>query len=227
MTDWAGWGTGIGTLVLAGATLVAVRSSNRSARIAERALLVGMRPMLSTARHGDPAEEVQFADGRVFGLDSSQALVRHDDHAIYLAIPLRNVGSGIAQLRGYHLDSESADQVAQDARGPARHLRGDLPPDASDFAEQQRDIYVAAGELGFWQAALRDPHARSYSATAEAVRTNGRITVDLLYGDHEGGQQTITRFVLLADTEGRWRCDVTRYWSLDDPSGAGSNRADS
>ena len=35
MTDWAAWGTAVGTLALAGTTLVAVRSSNRSARIAE------------------------------------------------------------------------------------------------------------------------------------------------------------------------------------------------
>lgn len=221
MTDWAGWGTSIGTLVLAGATFVAVRSSNRSARIAERALLVGMRPMLSTALPGDPAEQVLFADGRMFELDPSQALVRQDDEVIYLAIALRNVGAGIAQLRGYHLDPEPADRVAHDPLGPARHRRGDPPPDASSFAEQQRDIYIAPGHLGFWQAALRDPNADSYAATAGAIRTDGRITVDLLYGDHEGGQPTITRFVLLPDTQQRWRCDVTRYWSLEEATRRG------
>lgn len=223
MTDWAGWGTSLGTLVLAGATLIAVRASNHSARIAERALLVGMRPMLSTARHDDSAEQVQFADGRVFELDPTHALVRHDDPTIYLAIPLRNVGAGIAQIRGYHLDPEPADQVAEDPLGPARHRRGDLPPDVSNFAEQQRDIYVAAGNLGFWQAALRDPDADLHTATVGAIQTMGRITVDLLYGDHEGGQQTIARFVLLPDSQQRWRYDVTRYWSIDDASGAVSN----
>ena len=224
MTDWAEWGTSVGTLVLAGATLIAVRSSNRSARIAERALLVGMRPMLTTARHGEATEQVQFADGRVFDVDPGRALVRHDDRAIYLAIPLRNVGAGMAQLRGYHLDPEPADQVASDPLGPARHLRGDRLQDVSRFAEQQRDIYIAPGDLGVWQAALRDPGADPYGSAAEAIRTCGRITVDVLYGNHEGGQQTITRFVLLPDTRTPpdWRCDVTRYWNLDLASGAPS-----
>ena len=50
MTDLAEWGTTVGTLVLAGATFVSIRSSNRSARIAERALLAGQRPLLVVAR---------------------------------------------------------------------------------------------------------------------------------------------------------------------------------
>ena len=48
MTDWASWGTAAGTLVLAGATFAAIRSSNRSARIAERSLLAGYGRCLSS-----------------------------------------------------------------------------------------------------------------------------------------------------------------------------------
>jgi hypothetical protein len=48
---------------------------------------------------------------------------------------------------------------------------------------------------------------------SEAIRTGGRLTVDLLYEDHEGGQPTVSRFVLLP-SEGGWRCDVARHWSL-------------
>ena len=64
MTDLAEWGTTVGTLVLAGATFASIRSSNRSARIAERALLAGQRPLLVVARSQDPPQEIQFADGR-------------------------------------------------------------------------------------------------------------------------------------------------------------------
>jgi hypothetical protein len=214
MTDWAAWGTSVGTLVLAGATFAAVRSSNRSAQIAERALLVGLRPLLTPSRPEDPDEQVQFADGRVFALGGGRAMVREADSAIYLAIPLRNVGAGIARLRGYHLEAESAARMAQDPLGPARHRRGDVAPDASTFSEQQRDLYVASGSVGYWQAALRNPTDERYASTRDAIETGGRITVDLLYADHEGGQPTITRFVLLPDEGGRWRCDVTRHWSL-------------
>ena len=49
MADWAtiaSFATAGGTLVLAGATFSAVRSSNRSARIAEEGLLMSLRPLL-------------------------------------------------------------------------------------------------------------------------------------------------------------------------------------
>lgn len=207
-------GTAVGTLVLAGATFVSVRASARSTRIAERALLAGQRPVLAPAGLDDQAERVQFADGRVFAMGKQQALVKHDTGVIYLAIPLCNVGAGLALLCGYHLQGEPADRVAQDPRGPARHRRGDVAPDAQVFALQQRDLLISTRRAGFWQAALRDPGTQQYEELAEAIETPGRITVDVLYGDHERGQPTITRFVLLPEEAGSWRCDVTRHWNL-------------
>jgi hypothetical protein len=215
MTDWASWGTSAGTLVLAGATFVAVRSSSRSARIAERTLLAGMRPVLASSRRQDPAESVQFADGRVFEVRGGSALAVEEGEVIYLAIHLRNVGAGIAGLRAYRLEGDSALAVAHDPRGAARHRRGEPQPDPDTFSEQQRDLYVPSGDLGFWQAAQREPGEALHESLSDAIATRGRITVDLLYTDHEGGQPTITRFVLLADGADGWRCDVTRHWSLD------------
>jgi hypothetical protein len=214
MTEWAAWGTSIGTLVLAGATFAAVRSSNRSARVAERALLAGLRPVLTPSRPEDPSEKVQFADGRVFEVGGGRAMVRDENGVIYLALPLRNVGAGIALLRGYHVEAESAQRVAQDPLGSARHRRGDEAPDPSTFSEQQRDLFVASGSLGFWQAALRDRGEERYQRTRDAIGTAGRITVDLLHTDHEGGQPTIARFVLLPGADEHWGFDVTHYWSL-------------
>jgi hypothetical protein len=213
MTDWAAWGTSIGTLVLAGATFAAVRSSNRSARIAERALLAGLRPLLTPSRPEDPDERVQFADGRVFSVRAGRAMICDEQGVIYLAVALRNVGAGIALLRGYCLEGESAETVARDPSGVARHRRGDRPPDRHRFAEQQRDLYIPSGNVGFWQAALRDTQDARYGQVREALETAGRVTVDLLYTDHEGGQPGITRFVLLPDGDTSWRCDVTRHWS--------------
>jgi hypothetical protein len=217
MTDWvvlSEAGTAVGTLVLAAATFAAVRSANRTARVAERTLLAGLRPALVPAGPADPAEPVQFADGRVLAVGTGRATIAETGSVIYLAIPLRNVGAGLAVLRGYHLEAESAQQVAADPRGPARHLRGDLAPDPLAFLRQQRDLYVPPGRAGFWQAALRDPGAGAHVAMSQAIRTSGRVTVDLLYGDHDGGQPTITRFVLLPGESERWRCDVTRHWNL-------------
>jgi hypothetical protein len=206
-------GTAAGTVVLAGATFVAVRASARSTRIAERALLAGQRPVLAPAGPDDPVQSVQFADGRVFPLGNGQVLVRQDADVIYLAIQLRNEGVGLAMLRGYRLEGEAAARVAQDPRGVARHVRGDPPPPLQAFATQQRDLLIGTSRAGFWQAALRDPEAVLYKEVAEAIETRGRLTVDVLYGDHEGGQPSVTRFVLLPDGDS-WRCDAARYWSL-------------
>ena len=216
MTTWATLadiGTAVGTLVLAGATFVAVSASARSTRIAQRALLAGQRPVLAPAGPDDPADSVQFADGRVFPVSNGHALAVAEARVIYLAIPLCNVGAGLAVLRGYHLHGEAASDVAQDPRGPARHLRGDPPPHLRTFSPQQRDLLISTRRAGFWQAALRDPSTRLYQEVTQAIGTGGRVTVDVLYGDHEGGQPSITRFVLLPEA-GSWRCDATRYWSL-------------
>jgi hypothetical protein len=216
MTDWgmlADIGTAAGTLVLAGATFAAVRGSARSTGIAERTLLAGQRPVLAPARADDPAEAVQFADGRVFPVGHGHALVMQDRGVIYLAIPLGNVGAGLAMLHGYHLQGEQASQVAQDPMGAARHRRGDPVPSLEAFSPQQRDLLIGTGRAGFWQAALRDPRSLLHQQVTQAIDTGGRITVDILYTDHEGRQPSITRFVLLPQASS-WRCDAARHWSL-------------
>jgi hypothetical protein len=215
MADWTSVGTAVGTLVLAGATFAAVRSGNRSARIAERALLAGLRPVLVPGRREDPVEQVLFADGRTLDVGAGRATVEEVSGVFYLALPIANVGAGLAHLLGYRLEAQSADERQADPLGPSRHRRGDVPPDVASFRPQQRDLYVAAGRVGFWQAAIRDPADELYASSAEAIRTRGRLTIDLLYGDHEGGQPTVTRFVVLPDEPDGWRCDVTRHWSLD------------
>lgn len=216
MTAWATLAdvaTAAGTLILAGSTFIAVRASARSTRIAERALLAGQRPVLVPAGADDPAEKVQFADGRIFPVGNGEALVAHEAGVVYLAIPLRNVGAGLAVLRGYHIQGEAASHVAQDPRGPARHLRGDTEPQPGAFSPQQRDLLISTRRAGFWQAALRDPQTRAHGEVMAAIGSRGRVTVDVLYGDHEGSQPSITRFVLLPEADS-WRCDATRYWSL-------------
>jgi hypothetical protein len=43
------------------------------------------------------------------------------------------------------------------------------------------------------------------------------MAVDLLYGDHEGGQRTISRFVFNPREDGQWIVAVARHWNLDRP----------
>jgi hypothetical protein len=197
-----------GTLVLALATFSSTRSANRAARVSEQALQVGLRPLLFNARPQDPPQKVGFVDDHWLVLRDGLAAVQEFEGSLYLAIPLRNVASGIAVLHGWHLWTQ-------------RDRRTIPPPlDSDEFRRLNRDLYVPAGDNNFWQAAVRDPDDPLYAPLREAINARDGISVDVLYGDHEGGQRTVTRFFLAprshADEEPwRWQCSTARHWNLD------------
>jgi hypothetical protein len=95
--DWvtiSALATAGGTLVLALATFASVRS-----------LLAGLRPVLMQSRPDDPAQKVGFADERWFHVAGSGGVAEAADDALYLAIALRNAGSGIAAVaRRWNID---------------------------------------------------------------------------------------------------------------------------
>lgn len=197
-----------GTLVLAVATFSSTRSANRAARVSERSFLAGQRPVLFNARSDDRPQKVEYADERRVVLRDGLAAVEVDDGAILMAIPLRNVAAGIAVLHGWHAYGR-------------RMLGSDPPPAPDDFRLQIRDLYVPSGDIGFWQGAIRGTSDPLFAEVAAAVEQRTMVTVDLLYGDHEGGQRTISRFALTPrvdpdnDAITGWRCPVVRHWNLD------------
>ena len=93
---------------------------------------------------------------------------------------------------------------------------GARQPDIDGFRRQLRDLYIPAGINGFWQGAIRDSEDPAYAAVRAAIENRERISVDLLYSDHEGGQRAIARFGIGAapDVAGE-RADVLRYWNVD------------
>ena len=202
--------TAAGTLVLAIATFSSTRSANRAARVSERALNVGLRPVLFNARPQDPAQKVGFIDDHWLVLRDGLAAVQEEDGKLYLAIPLRNVASGIAVLHGWYL-------------WPRRASAELVPPIETaneDFHRLSRDLYVPAGDVSFWQAAVRDPDDPLHAPLREAIRARTGISIDILYGDHEGGQRTITRFFLSPRAHNDedpwlWLCSTSRHWNLD------------
>ena len=100
--DVASFATAGGTLVLAVATFSAVRSSNRSARIAEESLLTAMRPLLIPSLSDDPVHKVLWNDRHTARVGGGRAIFEEDNGVIYLAIGLRNLGTGIALLHGWY-----------------------------------------------------------------------------------------------------------------------------
>ncbi|HET9050922.1 MAG TPA: hypothetical protein VFO60_04415 [Candidatus Dormibacteraeota bacterium] len=203
--DWATFAslaTAFGTLVLAIATFLSIRSANRSARVAERALLAGLRPMLGASRFEDPMQKIRFVDGHWVRAQGGHGVAEVAGGVVYLAIPVRNAGSGIAVLDAWYPHPDLP--LGATDHAPVR-----------DFRRLTRDLYVAAGDLGFWQGALRDPSEAMYAGVLEAVVERRGFSVDLLYGDHEGGQRAITRFALFPIGDEDWLASVTRHWSLD------------
>jgi hypothetical protein len=205
VADWAtisSLATAGGTLVLAGATFSAVRSSNRSARIAEQALQEQRRPVLVHARLDDPMQKIMFADGHWVRAEGSQAVIDEEDGVLYLALPLRNVGAGIAVLQGWH---PWPDLVRADVHHPP----------AEDFRRQGRDIYIAPGDVGMWQGAFRDADDDALGPMAAARAERRPFSVDLLYSDQLGGQRTVSRFAVTPVGEDRWLGNVGLHWNLD------------
>ena len=207
MADWAtisSLATAGGTLVLAVSTFAAVRSSNRAARAAEESLLLGLRPLLVPSRLDDPPQKIGFVDDRWFLAGGGRGIAEADVSAIYLAIPLRNVGSGIAVLHGWTFSTAEELGAIPDAHR-----------DPSEFVRLTRDLYVPVGDLGFWQGTFRDPEAPEFAEARDGIERRLALIVDLLYGDHEGGQRVITRFALRPlDGEG-WTVTAARHWNLD------------
>jgi hypothetical protein len=129
--------TAAGTLVLAAATFASVKSANRAARVAERALFVGLRPLLVPSRLDDPPQKVGFADRKWLHVSG---------------------GCGVA-----------------------------------DATEE-------------------------FAAAREAIVARDSLTVDLLYGDLEGGQRIVSRFVLDPRQQGDgYIASVGRHWNIDRP----------
>jgi hypothetical protein len=206
MADWvtiSSLATAGGTLVLAGATFASVRSANRAARVAERSLLVGLRPLLMPSRLEDGTQKVGFVDGNWLQVPGSGAAVEASDQAIYIAISLRNVGTGIAVLHGWRFSA---------GRDTSREH-----PDPDSYTRLTRDLYIAAGDVGFWQGTFRDSSSSEFAEARAAIEARDALSVEVLYGDLEGGQRVISRYSLTPRRGGAWLVSAGRHWNVDLP----------
>ncbi|MCW2794983.1 hypothetical protein, partial [Nocardioides sp.] len=210
LTVVAELGTALGTVALALATYASVRSANSAARTAERSMLQGLRPLLFPSRLTDDPVKVLFMDQYVVRVPGGQGAVEVTDEACYLAMSLRNVGHGVAVLDRYLVEPGLTSSTAR-----SDHASLDR------FQRLTRDLYIPPGDVFFWQAAFRDPAEPDFAEIARALREETPLTVELLYGDEEGAQHTITRYSLLPhrseDGGLVWLTNVSRHWNIDGP----------
>jgi hypothetical protein len=207
MADWvsiSSFATAGGTLVLAVVTFASVRSANRTARVAEQSLLTTMRPLLVPSLGSDPAHKVLWNDQHAVRVAGGGAVAEESADVIYLAMSLRNVGSGLALLHGWF---------------PRPGLAFSDVPHA-DLGELRRltvDLYIPAGGTGYWEGAIRQRDDPVRSELRACIANREPFTIELLYGDQEGGQRRISRFTVLPHAEEGWYCQGGRHWNIDLP----------
>jgi hypothetical protein len=221
VADWvtiSSLATAGGTLILALATFSSVKSANRSARVAERSLLAGLRPVLIPSRTEDPEQLVRFGDGHMFTIPRMGAMS---------TCPPTETSTSASR---YGMAGQ--DWPSSMGGGPWRSDGGTFSdaPNIDEFRRQQRDIYIPAGEPGFWQGAIREQSDPDRESVRRSVESGGRLAVDVLYGDYEGGQRTIARFGLSIGSAGEgpsnapepaddgcyvFRAEVVRYFNVD------------
>jgi hypothetical protein len=207
MADWsniANFATAGGTLVLAVATFSAVRSSNRSAKIAEEGLLANIRPLLVPSLNGDRAHKVLWNDFHLATLDGGRAVVQHENDVLYIAMGLRNVGNGIALLHGWRVYET--------------RVHSDVPFASADrFRQLTLDLYISSGDVGYFEGAIRDNDDPVLDGLLATIAGREPFTVDLLYGDQQGRQRTISRFSILPGDDDGWYLRALQHRNVDGP----------
>jgi hypothetical protein len=166
---------------------------------------LGIRPLLMPSRLDDAAQKIRWGDDHRASLPGSGAHIQIVDGNVYLAMSVRNAGSGIAVLHGWHLRLEPL-------------LSEHAHAERDEFRPQQRDLYIPGGDIGFWQGAIRDSEDPEYQELVERVEARAVFLIELLYTDHQGDQPSITAFVVNPLDEGDgWSSGAVRHWNLDRP----------
>lgn len=205
MADWAtitSAATAAGTFALAVSTVLSTRSANQAARVAERSMLASLRPLVLASRHQDPPEKVTWLDLHPLQVPGGQAVIEETDGVTYFAVGLRNAGNGVAVLHGWYMN-------------PREDATFHPHPEPEEFRRLTRDLYIPAGDTGFCQGAFREADDPDREELHAALVERRRIGLDILYGDHEGGQRTITRLGLMPTDSGAWLATTARHWNLD------------
>lgn len=203
MADWvtiSALATAGGTLALAATTYASVRSANRASRVAEQALLADLRPLLVESAETDPTQHVNFVEVTALPVPGGGAYVGQVDGSIFVVLSLKNVGPGIAVLHGGRVYGTQVTSRAEHSPVEAMRLL-------------QRDLYIAPGDVGYYQIAFREGDRDLPDGLAAAIEA-GAISVEVLYGDYEGGQRMISRYAVRSLGD-RWQVSTIRHWQLD------------
>ena len=133
---------------------------------------------------------------------AGEAVIMHRNGAVLMAIAVRNVGTGLALVQGWHL------------RVGRTTIADDHQP-AESFRRLTRDIYVSSNDTGFWQGAIRDESDPDHGEVRRALEARESLTIEVLYTDQERARRFISRFTLTPQDEG-WTATAGKIWALDE-----------
>ena len=129
-----------------------------------------------------------------------------------MAMSLQNVGTGIAVILGWRVDAghiikpnASLEELQADPVGSSRPIH---------FSSPNPRLVFAPHDLSFWQAAIRTPGDPDRARIEAAIAGPDPLLIDLLYGDQEGGQRTISRFSIAryGGADDGWFPAVVNHW---------------
>jgi hypothetical protein len=139
-----------------------------------------------------------YGDRHWVTLKGGRAVVEVIDDIVYLAMQVRNVGSGMAVIEAWN-------------PRPGQAKSQDDWSTIEEFRDQTRALWIAPGDVGFWQGALREPADPISAQIRKSIAEEGVVSVDLLYRDHEGGQRTVSRFSIVKTDVGK-EDDLAGWW---------------
>ena len=160
-----------------------------------------------TSRLQDPMQKIRWMDNHWAHLDGGQGSAELVDGSIYLAISVRNVGSGLAVPIGWSVSSR-----AGRCRGAARRSQLVSDADPGSLHRAQRRRLLACRHPGD-----RRPRLRMVDQVTEGARTLHDRTA--LWGPRgrPAHDQPIRDDPAAVGDETRWYPSVARHWNLDRP----------
>lgn len=78
----------------------------------------------------------------------------------------------------------------------------------------ERSAVAEWSTIASLSTAVEDP---LFAPTRAAIEARQPITIDVLYGDFDGGQRVIGRFTLRPASSEHWLVSSSRHWNLDRP----------
>jgi hypothetical protein len=190
--DWVA----VSTLAVAVATALLAYAAWLSARTASQQLRRDIRPVVIPSKPDGRTRRGRFADGTLVPVADEEIYTARNGTLNYVGICLRNIGTGIAVVRGLKLCLTEEKEKQ---------------PAPSEFAYTERAIYMAPADTAYLTNVVDETAEEWFGPQL----MEGIMSVYFLYTDLTNSQPAITRFELRydSDADGFYAAEI-RHWMV-------------